>query len=248
MTARLEVQELTVNYGGLTALDGVSFSITAGQVFGLIGPNGAGKTTCIDAITGFTAATRGRVLLDGTPIERAAPHERARQGLVRTFQSVELFDDLTVSENLEVAANTVRWWSPFVDAVRPRRSRPDVRWALEAVGLDDAAGASPTDLSHGQRRLVGVARALVSRPRVVLLDEPAAGLDPAETTALAEVIAKIPEYGASVLLVDHDMSLVLGVCSKIAVIDFGRMIALGTPTDIRGDVTVITAYLGGNTE
>jgi branched-chain amino acid transport system ATP-binding protein len=164
---------------------------------------------------------------------------------VRTFQSVELFADLTGRENLIVAAIPTRWWSPFVDAVAPRRGRvADVDWALAAVGLDDVADAAPHDLSHGRRRLVALARALVSRPRVLLLDEPAAGLDTDETAALGVLLRTLPERGIGVLLVDHDMSLVLSVCAQVVVLDFGHVIAQGPPDAVRRDPEVVRAYLG----
>ena len=239
----LAVDDLTVTYGGLVALDEVALRVAEREIVGLIGPNGAGKTTCIDAISGFTKA-RGHVRFGGDDISTSPAHQRARAGLVRTFQSVELFDDLTVGENLAVAASPSTWWSPLADMVRPRRHEVAVGWALDAVGLGPIEATRPTDLSLGQRRLVGVARALVSSPRLVLLDEPAAGLDTAETEALADVIRSLPERDIAVLLVDHDMSLVLSVCAQLTVLDFGRVIAQGPPDAVRNDPTVIEAYLG----
>ncbi|MFM7270517.1 MAG: ABC transporter ATP-binding protein [Actinomycetes bacterium] len=242
----LQVDELTVAYGGLLAVEGVSFAVAPGEVFGLIGPNGAGKTSCIDALTGFTPA-RGRVRLGDRPIDELPTHRRARAGLARTFQSVELFEDLTVTENLTVASSDPVWWSPIVDAVRPRRTTADVAWALEAVGLTELGTARPSELSHGQRRLVGVARALVRRPTVLLLDEPAAGLDTVESAALGRRIRDIASTGVAVLLVDHDMGLVLSVCDRVAVLDFGHLIATGTPAAVRDDPVVVAAYLGTGT-
>lgn len=240
----LRVEGLTVSYGGVLAVDGVSLTVERGEVVGLIGPNGAGKTSFIDAVTGFTAA-RGTVRVDDTALDGMPAHRRARAGLGRTFQSVELFDDLTVEENLRVAASDPRWWSPLVDAVRPRdRHAADVAWALDAVGLADAAAEMPTELPTGRTRLVGVARALVRRPAVLLLDEPAAGLDTTESAALGRRIRAIAASGVAVLLVDHDMSLVLSVCDRVAVLDFGALIATGPPTAIREDPRVIAAYLG----
>jgi len=244
-TRLLEVEGLTVSYGGLVAVDDVDLGVADGQIAGLIGPNGAGKTTCIDAIAGFTAGRAGSITFAGHRIDGLPPHRRARLGLARTFQSVELFDDLTLAENLVVAAAPVRWWSPILDAVAPARSRRvDVEWALTAVGLDGAGDLRPDGLSYGQRRLAGLARAIAGRPRLVLLDEPAAGLDTNETESLAERLRSLPELGISVLLVDHDMGLVLGTCEHITVLDFGRVLAAGPPATIRGDATVIEAYLG----
>ena len=246
MTALLAVEHLTVNYGGLVAVDDVTLTVQPGTVHSLIGPNGAGKTTLIDALSGFVRATAGRILLDDRPLESLPPHGRARAGLVRTFQSIELFDDLDLRENLLVAATRPRWWSPLVDAVAPGRSRRDidVDGALDTLGLGGLGGARPAELSHGQRRLAGVARALAARPRLVLLDEPAAGLDPEETAALGAVLRALPQQGVGVLLVDHDMSLVLDVSDEITVLDFGRVIACGPPAAIRNDPAVVAAYLG----
>jgi branched-chain amino acid transport system ATP-binding protein len=242
--AGLRIDGLTVSYGGVLAVDGVSLEVPSGEVVGLIGPNGAGKTSLIDAVTGFTAS-RGRVRIGDRSLDDLPAHRRARAGLARTFQSVELFDELTVEENLRVAASDPRWWSPFLDAIRPRdRHGEDVAWALEAVGLADAADAMPTALPTGRTRLVGVARALVRRPEVLLLDEPAAGLDTSESTALGARIRAIADSGIAVLLVDHDMSLVLSVCDRVAVLDFGTIIAVGPPAEVRDDPRVIAAYLG----
>jgi branched-chain amino acid transport system ATP-binding protein len=176
------------------------------------------------------------------------PHLRARRGMVRTFQSVELFDDLTVEENLQVAADGLgvarALRDVFLPAARARARRDDVAWALDVCGLADVAGARPTEISHGRRKLVGVARALARRPRLVLLDEPAAGLDTDESLELGRRLAAMPAEGVSVLLVDHDMGLVLGVCDDIYVLDFGKLIAHGTPDAIRRDPAVLAAYLG----
>jgi branched-chain amino acid transport system ATP-binding protein len=243
----LEVRDLSVRYGGVSALGGVTFSVGTGEVVGLIGPNGAGKTTCIDALTGFTAPSSGRVLLAGRSLDGVAPHARARRGFVRTFQSLELFDDLTVRENLVVSASTPTWWSTVTDAFWPKRqATARVDEVLEQLGLADLGNRDPSELSNGQRHLVSLGRALVAEPKVVLLDEPAAGLDTAETTALGTLIRALPGRGVSVLLVDHDMPLVMGTCDRVLVLDFGRLIASGSPAEVRADPAVVAAYLGAS--
>ena len=243
----LIVEHLSVTYGGLRAVDDVGFTMVEPSVIGLIGPNGAGKTTTIDALTGFVPNAQGSVSLRGERIDTYGAHDRARAGLVRTFQSVELFDDLSVRENLVVASARPRWWSMASDAVTPRRNlrRHNVDDIITMVGLEPIADDHPPQLSHGQRRIVGVARALAGAPKVLLLDEPAAGLDPTETEALGALIRSLPSRGIGVLLVDHDMTLVLDVCDELFVLDFGRLIASGTPGVIRNDPAVIAAYLGG---
>jgi ABC-type branched-subunit amino acid transport system ATPase component len=245
----LEVTGLSVSFGGLLAVDDVSFAVRPDTIMALIGPNGAGKTTTIDALSGFVPSATGTITLVGQRIDSLPAHERARAGLARTFQSVELFDDLSVRENLLVAATTPRWWSPFVDACTPKRSARgiDVDFALDMMDLSALAGARPPELSHGQRQLAGVARALASRPKLVLLDEPAAGLDPTETAALGALLRTLPSEGIGVLLVDHDMSLILEVSDEIIVLDFGRVIADGPAAAVRHDPAVIAAYLGDPT-
>jgi branched-chain amino acid transport system ATP-binding protein len=246
MNNLLVVDDLRVTYGGVTAVDGVSLTVAEGEIVGLIGPNGAGKSSLIDALTGYHPAAGGQVTFAGAPLRGARPYAIARRGLIRTFQSVELFDDLTVEENLLVAAEQPSAWSVLRDLVAPPRTRrnEDVAWAMDACGLEDVAGQMPGQLSHGRRKLVGVARALAMRPRLVLMDEPAAGLDNDESLAFGERVAALPGRGVSVLLVDHDMGLVLSLCDRIVVIDFGRVIASGTPDQIRDSRPVVEAYLG----
>lgn len=242
----LRTESLSVSFGGIRALDRVDLSVVAGGVTGLIGPNGAGKTTFIDAVTGMVP-TEGAVELDGTDISGLTTAKRAELGLVRTFQTLELFEDLTVEDNLAAAAVRIPWWQFVVDAIIPRRSGaplPAVESALELLGITEDRKRLPADLSHGRRRLVGVARALASGPRLLLLDEPAAGLDSAESLALGERLRAVAETGVTVLLVDHDMGLVLDVCDEIHVLDFGSIIATGTPEEIRTDAAVVAAYLG----
>ena len=242
----LTTDSLSVSFGGIQALAGVDLSVDAGGVTGLIGPNGAGKTTFIDAVTGMVP-TGGTVHLDGHDISTLSTNERASRGLVRTFQTLELFEDLTVEDNLAAAATRTPWWQFVVDALVPRRAEaeiPAVEAALELLGIADDRDRLPSELSHGRRRLVGVARALAASPKVLLLDEPAAGLDSAESLALGDRLRGIAATGVTVFLIDHDMGLVLDVCDRIHVLDFGSVIASGSPDEIRNDPGVIAAYLG----
>jgi branched-chain amino acid transport system ATP-binding protein len=245
MTPLLQTSGLGVQFGGLHALDDIDIDIAPGRLVGLIGPNGAGKSTFIDAITGFVAAT-GRVVFDGHDVSHMPVHRRARAGLGRTWQSLELFDDLTVVENLQVAAERTTASGVVADLFRPRRAvdRRAVDEALDLLSLRDLSNRLPTELSQGQRKLVGVARALAARPKLVCMDEPAAGLDTAESEALGARLRATVAAGVTVLLVDHDMGLVLGICDDMYVLEFGRLIAHGTPEEIRRNERVIAAYLG----
>jgi ABC-type branched-subunit amino acid transport system ATPase component len=243
----LRIEDLTVRYGGVTAVDRVSLEVEAGSFVGLIGPNGAGKTTLIDAVSGLTQAS-GRMWFDGSRIDGEAPHRRCRRGLRRTFQSLELFEELSVRENLLVAAERPRWWTLLTDLCWPRAAGyavDAVDESLALLGLTPHADLRPTELSLGLRKLVTIARELSARPRLLLLDEPAAGLDSAESLALGERLRDVVRDGTSILLIDHDMGLVLGVCDQIHVLEFGRRIASGTPREIREDPDVVAAYLGG---
>ncbi len=246
----LEVEDLRVLYGNVVAVDDFSFGVRRGSVTGLIGPNGAGKTTVIDALTGYVKPAGGRVRLADREITGMRPHALARIGLIRTFQSVELFDDLTVEENLQVASSSPGVFGTLAQLLTPTRSGLDerVQWAMSVTDLEPVAGRYPRELSHGQRKLVGVARSLAAQPTLLLLDEPAAGLDTDETVVLGRRLRALPEHGVTVLLIDHDMSLVLSVCDQVMVLDFGHKIAEGTPAQIRVDQAVIDAYLGRSSE
>ena len=246
--ALLEARGVTVTYGGVRANNAINLDCAEGSLVGLIGPNGAGKTTFIDAITGYTPASEGSVTFDGRDITRASPSTRARAGLTRTFQSLELFEDLTVRDNLLAAAEWPTWHALFVDVVAPRRRAAQaadrVDQILDMMDLAGLADRLPAELSHGRRRLISVARAFAAAPRLVLLDEPAAGLDTDESRALGVLPRKVVDDGTALLLVDHDMGLILDVCDHINVIDFGSVIASASPTAIRNDPAVIEAYLG----
>jgi ABC-type branched-subunit amino acid transport system ATPase component len=233
VSALVEISGVTKQFGGLTAVSGVTFSIEEGQIFGLIGPNGAGKTSVIDAVTGFARGT-GSVELAGRRIDSLAPHARVRAGLARTFQSLELYDDLSVEENVSVAAL----------GGRQADRRAAVARALENVGISALRDRPAGELSQGERQLVSIARACVAEPSVLLLDEPAAGLDTEESTLLGERIRAICSAGTAMLLVDHDVNLVLSVCDHVYVLDFGAVIAEGPPDAIRADRAVADAYLG----
>jgi branched-chain amino acid transport system ATP-binding protein len=232
VTAALEVVDLRVRLGGSEVVQGVSLAVGGGEVLGLVGPNGAGKTTVVDAVTGFVPAT-GAVTVDGRRAEHLRPHRRAGLGLARTFQSLELFDDLTVGENLAVAAEAAR-----------RRDRATVARAAERAGVGHLLAALPSHLSLGQRKSVALARALAAGPSVVLLDEPAAGLDGRERRALAATVAALAAEGTAVVLIDHDVRLVLEVSDRVAVLDGGSVVAAGPPADLLGEPAVAAAWLG----
>jgi branched-chain amino acid transport system ATP-binding protein len=228
----LRVNGLSVAFGGVHALNDVDIEVREGELVGLIGPNGAGKTTLVDAVTGFVRFT-GTVELDGRDVGRMPPYQRARLGLGRTWQSTDLFDDLDVRENLTVAAP---------------KDTGEVDSTLASVGIAVASEAMPGQLSQGQRKLVGIARALASSPRLVCLDEPAAGLDTNESQQLGARLRELADQGQSTLLIDHDMGLVLSICDRVVVLEFGRVIADDVPDVVRRDPNVISAYLGGGSQ
>jgi branched-chain amino acid transport system ATP-binding protein len=241
----LLVDDLSVKHGVLLALDGVRLRVDEGQIVGLIGPNGAGKTTFIDTLTGFTRSVSGQITFDGHDLTRAPVHQRSRAGLVRTFQSLELFDDMTVLDNLTVSTQSPSMWATITDALWPKsHDLSHAHRVLDLLDLWPVADRLPTELSNGQRHMVALGRALAASPRLVLLDEPAAGLDPTETAELAATLRKLPAIGTSVLVVDHDMSLIMNVCDTVHVLDFGKVVASGPPERIRHDPKVIAAYLG----
>ncbi|HSB85449.1 MAG TPA: ATP-binding cassette domain-containing protein [Ilumatobacteraceae bacterium] len=244
MSNILSARGISVSFGGVRAVIDVDLDVEARQLVGLIGPNGAGKTTFIDAITGFVPH-HGSVSLDGDDVTAAPPHVRARRGLARTWQAIELFDDLSVRENLTVAARHPSIGTTIKELFTRTITRDDaVEGALDLLALGDLADALPGELTQGQRKLVAVARAIAARPKLLCLDEPAAGLDAAESADLGRRLRRVVDTGTPILLIDHDMGLVLGICDHVVVLEFGCVIARGTPAEIRQNVDVITAYLG----
>ena len=236
----LEAREISVRFGGHMAVDRVDLDVEAGQITGLIGPNGAGKTTTFNVLTGLQSATAGRVVLAGDDITAVAAHKRARLGMARTFQRLELFGSLSVSDNVLTAAELVS---------DPGRRPADVTEELLArVGLSAEADHRADSLSTGNARLLELARALAGQPSVLLLDEPASGLDEAETDRFAAILTGLADDGMAVLIVEHDVPLVMRLCQTITVLNFGVVLATGTPAEIQANAQVADAYLGQGTD
>jgi branched-chain amino acid transport system ATP-binding protein len=235
----LEVSNVSVWFGGHRALNDVSLQASAGVITGLIGPNGAGKTTLFDVITGLRSPDEGTVSIEGEKVDHLPPYARARLGLARTFQRLELFSSLTVAENLSVAVNA----RAPVHGRRTRRQSAQVE-LIERFGLDDVADARADTLSTGWVRTVDLARAVATQPNVLLLDEPASGQDEHQTRRFAGIVRNLARDGMAVLLVEHDMDLVMDVCDTLYVLDFGTVIASGPPDQVRNDEKVVAAYLG----
>jgi len=244
--ARLTVGAMAVAFGAVRAVDGVDLYVEPGEVVGVVGANGAGKTTLIDAITGFVPSN-GTVDLGGEELSTLAAHKRASAGLARSWQSLELIEDLSVLDNLRAASDSIRWWSVLVDIVWWRRSKQTaaVGRAIQALGLAGVLWQMPRELTTGKRKLVALARAIVSEPSVLLLDEPCSGLDEHERDEVGEVIRSLAEsWGMGVLLVEHDVHLVRRVSDRIVVLDFGKVIAQGAPDSVLSDPKVTSAFLG----
>jgi branched-chain amino acid transport system ATP-binding protein len=230
----LEIADVSVSFGGRLALNAVDFTAEAGMVTGLIGPNGAGKTTLFNVICGLQPAAHGRVRIDGVDVTKLPPFKRARCGLGRTFQRLEPFGLLTVRENVRLAADAAR------------RTRPDqvADELLERLGITELGTQRADRLPTGQARVVELARALATAPKVLLLDEPASGQHEHETAAFSAVVREVASEGVAVVLVEHDIQLVMDVCSQIHVLDLGRVLASGTPAEVQRDQSVLAAYLG----
>jgi branched-chain amino acid transport system ATP-binding protein len=232
----LEIAGLSRRFRGIVAVDAVDFAVQPGAIHGLIGPNGAGKTTCFNLISGLTAADAGRVTLDGTRLDGWPSHARTRAGLARTFQNIRLFGEMSVLENTLCGQHLRR--------LTIRAATAEALELLELLGLSAQAGRRADTLAYGDQRRLEIARALASAPKLLLLDEPAAGMNPTETAALAELLQHLRARGTTLLLVEHDMNFVMRLCDRITVLNFGRVIAEGSPREIRENPCVIEAYLG----